>query len=90
MSSLPKILAIVGTTASGKSDLGLALAKEFNGELISVDSRQIYTEMNIGTNKEPGEHVDRKEEIKFTKTKIRIAKIPFETTHVKNFSLSFV
>lgn len=53
--SLPKIIAIVGTTASGKSDLGLALAKEFNGEMISVDSRQIYKEMNIGTNKDEGQ-----------------------------------
>ncbi len=52
----PKVIAVVGTTASGKSDLALALAKEFDGEIISVDSRQIYKEMDIGTNKEPGRH----------------------------------
>jgi len=55
MNNLPKIIAIVGTTASGKSDMALELAKKFNGEIISADSRQIYKEMDIGTNKEPGE-----------------------------------
>jgi len=39
---LPKIIAIVGTNASGKSSLGIELAKIFNGEIISADSRQIY------------------------------------------------
>ena len=39
---LPKIIAIVGTNASGKSSLGIELAKTFNGEIISADSRQVY------------------------------------------------
>lgn len=55
MSALPQIIAVVGATASGKSDLAIQLAKQFNGEIISVDSRQLYKEMDIGTNKEPGE-----------------------------------
>lgn len=38
----PKIIAIVGTNASGKSSVGIKLAKIFNGEIISADSRQIY------------------------------------------------
>jgi tRNA dimethylallyltransferase len=38
----PKILAIVGPTASGKSDLAVELALQFNGEVISADSRQVY------------------------------------------------
>lgn len=54
---LPKIIAVVGTTASGKSALAIELAKQYNGEIVSVDSRQIYKEMDIGTNKEPGELV---------------------------------
>jgi tRNA dimethylallyltransferase len=54
---LPKIIAVVGTTASGKSALAIELAKAYNGEIVSVDSRQIYKEMDIGTNKEPGELV---------------------------------
>jgi len=47
----PKIIAIVGPTASGKTDLSIKLAKKFNGEIVSADSRQIYKEMNIGTAK---------------------------------------
>lgn len=52
-----KLLAIVGPTASGKSELAVSLAKKFNGEVISVDSRQIYRGMNIGTGKVPGQWV---------------------------------
>ncbi len=46
-----KIIVIVGPTASGKSDLGIVLAKKFNGEIISADSRQVYAGMDIGTGK---------------------------------------
>ena len=44
-------LVILGPTASGKSILGLQLAKELDGEIISVDSRQAYRHINIGTAK---------------------------------------
>lgn len=46
---LPKIITIVGPTASGKTRLGLELAKIFSGEIISADSRQIYQELPIAT-----------------------------------------
>ncbi|WP_311370245.1 tRNA (adenosine(37)-N6)-dimethylallyltransferase MiaA [Anaerococcus hydrogenalis] len=46
-----KVLIITGPTASGKSDIAINLAKEFDGEIISADSQQIYKEMDIGTNK---------------------------------------
>ena len=46
-----KILIIVGPTASGKSDLSVRLAKKFNGEIISADSRQVYKGLDIGTGK---------------------------------------
>lgn len=46
-----KIVSIVGPTASGKTSLSIAVAKEFNGEIISADSMQIYKEMNIATAK---------------------------------------
>ena len=46
-----RVLAIVGPTASGKSALAVELAKEFNGVVISADSRQIYRGLDIGTTK---------------------------------------
>jgi tRNA dimethylallyltransferase len=44
-----KLIVILGPTASGKSEMAVKLAKKFNGEIISADSRQIYKGMNIGT-----------------------------------------
>ncbi len=52
MPSKPKILAIVGATASGKTGLAVALAKQFNGEIVSADSRQVYVGLDIGSGKE--------------------------------------
>ena len=46
-----KILVIIGPTASGKSDLAVRLAKKFNGEVISADSRQVYRGLDVGTGK---------------------------------------
>lgn len=51
MNKKPKVVAILGPTASGKSDLAVLLARKFNGEIISADSRQVYKGMNIGTGK---------------------------------------
>lgn len=48
---LPKILVIVGPTASGKTDLAIFLAKKFGGEVVSADSRLIYRGLNIGAAK---------------------------------------
>lgn len=48
---LPKLLIIVGPTASGKSGLAIDLAKALNGEIISADSRSFYQELNIGVAK---------------------------------------
>ncbi len=50
---MPKLVVIIGPTASGKSDLAVKIAKKFNGEIVSADSRQIYRGMDIGTAK-PG------------------------------------
>lgn len=47
----PKVLVIVGPTASGKTSLSIQLAKKFNGEVISADSRQVYKGLDIGTGK---------------------------------------
>jgi tRNA dimethylallyltransferase len=46
-----KLLIIVGPTSSGKSALGVELAKKFNGEVISADSRQVYKGLDIATGK---------------------------------------
>jgi tRNA dimethylallyltransferase len=50
---LPKLIVILGPTAVGKTELAIKLAKKFNGEIVSADSRQIYKEMDIGTAKPP-------------------------------------
>ena len=49
---MKKLLVIVGPTGTGKSSLALQLAEKHNGEIVSADSRQIYTGMDIGTGKE--------------------------------------
>jgi len=53
-----KLVAIVGTNASGKSGLGVRLAKKWGGEVISADSRQIYRKMNLGSGKITPEEMD--------------------------------
>jgi tRNA dimethylallyltransferase len=49
------LIAIVGPTASGKSDLGIALAEGFNGEIVNCDSVQVYRGVNVATAKVPVE-----------------------------------
>lgn len=46
-----RVVVILGPTASGKSDLAVALARKFNGEVISADSRQVYKGLDIGSGK---------------------------------------
>ncbi|MDO8537197.1 MAG: tRNA (adenosine(37)-N6)-dimethylallyltransferase MiaA [bacterium] len=65
----PKIVVIIGPTASGKSRLAIKLAKKFNGEIVSADSRQIYRGMDIGTAKP---------------TKKEMGSIPHHLINIKN------
>jgi tRNA dimethylallyltransferase len=58
MSQKPHIIAVIGPTASGKSAKAVQLAKERNGEVISVDSRQVYRTLDIGTEKTSAEGMD--------------------------------
>lgn len=51
MTNKPKLISVVGTTASGKSSLGIDLALRFGGEVISADSRQVYRHLDLGTGK---------------------------------------
>ena len=54
----PPLKCVVGPTASGKSARAVAIAKEVDGEVISVDSRQIYRMLDIGTEKTTPEEMD--------------------------------
>lgn len=49
---MEKILVICGPTATGKTSLAVSLAKKFDGEIISADSRQVFKDLNIGTGKD--------------------------------------
>lgn len=49
----PPLLVLLGPTACGKTALSLEIAKKFNAEIISADSRQVYKHMDIGTDKIP-------------------------------------
>jgi tRNA dimethylallyltransferase len=51
--SAPPVIAVVGPTAAGKSDLGVALARHLGGEVVNADSMQLYRGMDIGTAKLP-------------------------------------
>ena len=54
----PQVVCVVGPTASGKTALGVWLAKHYNGEVVSCDSMQIYRRMDIGTAKPTREEMD--------------------------------
>lgn len=51
MEKRKKIIVVLGPTASGKSDLAVALARELGGEVVSADSRQVYRGLDIGSGK---------------------------------------
>jgi tRNA dimethylallyltransferase len=53
MAVSPPILVLIGPTASGKSAVAMLLAQQLAGEILSVDSMQVYKDMNIGTAKPP-------------------------------------
>jgi tRNA dimethylallyltransferase len=63
---LSKVIVVLGVTASGKTQLGVDLAKKFKGEIVSADSRQIYKEFNIGTAKPIGRWMLADGERKYT------------------------
>jgi tRNA dimethylallyltransferase len=53
MSALPRLVVVLGPTASGKSALGIWLAEKLGGEIVVCDSTQVYRHFNIGTAKVP-------------------------------------
>jgi len=60
-----KLITILGPTASGKTNLACALALDINGEIISADSRQVYTGMDVGTGKDIEEYTIDGKQIPF-------------------------
>ena len=52
---MPRLIAILGPTAVGKSALGINLAKRVNGEIVSCDSTALYRGFDIGTDKVPAD-----------------------------------
>ena len=57
MAEKQKTVVVTGPTATGKTGLAVRLAASFNGEIISVDSRQVYRGMDIGSGKDLAEYV---------------------------------
>ena len=51
MNMTPKIIVVCGPTATGKTRLGIELARQYDGEIVSADSMQVYRRMDIGTAK---------------------------------------
>jgi tRNA dimethylallyltransferase len=78
------LITILGPTASGKTSIASQLAKDFNGEVISADSRQVYKGMDIGTGKDL---------IEFQKNNIKYHLIdiatPFEEYNLFKFTKDF-
>ena len=62
---MEKLLVILGPTASGKTTLAVKLASAHNGDIISADSRQIYTGMDIGTGKDLQEYQSNNKKITY-------------------------
>ncbi len=54
---MPQVICVVGPTASGKTALGVWLARQYGGEVVSCDSMQIYRHMDIGTAKPTAEEM---------------------------------
>ena len=62
----PRVVAIGGPTATGKTALSVALAKRFGGEIISADSMQIYQGLDVGTAKVTPEEMQDRDIVEFT------------------------
>lgn len=74
-----KVIVILGTTASGKTKLGVELAYKYNGEIINADSRQVYKGMDVGTGKDLDEYRIEEKDDKGNK---KIIDIPYHLIDV--------
>ncbi len=78
MKKNPKVLVIIGPTASGKTKLAVELARLHNGEIISADSRQVYKGMDIGTGKDLAEYGSGKSAVKYHLVDVADPKTPYD------------
>ncbi len=81
----PTLHVVIGPTASGKSEFAVKLAKKYNGEIISADSRQVYKGLDIGTGKVLGHWTS----IKNWKLKIENSRV-FMYKGVAHYCIDFV
>jgi len=72
--TMKKLLIISGQTATGKTDLGVYLAKKFNGEIVSFDSRQAYRYLDIVTGKDYDKLKIKNEKLKITIKNLKLYK----------------
>jgi tRNA dimethylallyltransferase len=80
----------MGPTASGKTQLAVALAKQIGGEIISADSRQVYRGMNIGTGKDYNEYLADNQQIKYHLIDILDAGEKYDVSRFKEDSLNAI
>lgn len=83
----PKVVVIVGATASGKTAVSIELAKKINGEIVSADSMQVYKYMDIGTAK-PTE--DEREGIKHYLLDVVLPDETFNVSKYRNLALDAI
>ena len=81
---------IIGPTASGKTQLAVALARQINGEIISADSRQVYRRMNIGTGKDYDEYITNSQRINYHLIDILDAGEKYDVSRFKNDCLKAI
>jgi tRNA dimethylallyltransferase len=81
---------IMGPTASGKTQLAVALARQIGGEVISADSRQVYRGMNIGTGKDYNEYLTDNQKVEYHLIDILDAGEKYDVSRFKEDSLNAI
>ncbi|MDP3928095.1 MAG: tRNA (adenosine(37)-N6)-dimethylallyltransferase MiaA [Bacteroidota bacterium] len=79
-------IVVLGATASGKTKLAVAIAGQINGEILSIDSRMVYKQMDIGTGKDLNEYVYQNKPISYHLMNICE---PHEKYHIYQFQQDF-
>ena len=76
----PLVIALMGPTASGKTELAIEIAKKINSNIFNVDSRQIYIDMDIGTAKPTPEQQQKVPHFFYIGAIISVPAVLFPTT----------